>query len=121
MYAPDECQKCWETWYTASETQCAHAYWYGACHRRGRCEVGLRSRTYFVLSGSVLNVWARVEHVLAARSPHHSVMQIVRLRTSARADTEESQRIVGSLIPAEAVPDVIAVLSSKTGDVLARQ
>lgn len=47
------------------------------------CEIGLRRRTYHVLCGLVLNVWARVEDVLAS-APHSAAtkMQVVRLKTS---------------------------------------
>lgn len=46
------------------------------------CEIGLRRRTYHVLCGLVLNVWARVEDVLAS-APHSAAtkMQVVRLKT----------------------------------------
>lgn len=53
------------------------------------CEVGLRRRTYYVLSGSVLSVWARIESVLAAKTGHNSKMQVIRLRTA------EGIKIVG--------------------------
>jgi hypothetical protein len=56
------------------------------------CEVGLRRRTYNVLAGSVLSVWARVENVLAAKTGHNSKMQVVRLRTG------EGVKIVGMYI-----------------------
>lgn len=68
------------------------------CRRRGNCkkaglglvcEVGLRCRTYYVLCGSVLSVWTKVEGVLASVSGTNVKMQIVRLRT------EDGQRIVG--------------------------
>uniref|UniRef100_A0A8B9C2R9 Protein strawberry notch homolog 1 n=1 Tax=Anser brachyrhynchus TaxID=132585 RepID=A0A8B9C2R9_9AVES len=52
------------------------------------CEVGLRCRTYYVLCGSVLSVWTKVEGVLASVSGTNVKMQIVRLRT------EDGQRIV---------------------------
>lgn len=67
-------------------------------HRRGnckkasiglQCEIGLRCRTYYVLCGSVLSVWTKVEGVLASVSGSNMKMQIVRLRT------EDGQRIVG--------------------------
>ena len=53
------------------------------------CETGLRCRTYYVLSGSVLSVWTKVESVLASSPGLASRMQIIRLRT------EEGKRIVG--------------------------
>ncbi len=56
-----------------------------------QCEIGLRCRTYYVLCGSVLSVWTKVEGVLASVSGSNVKMQIVRLRT------EDGQRIVGRL------------------------
>ena len=55
-----------------------------------QCEIGLRCRTYFVLCGSVLSVWTKVENVLSSVSGTNVKMQIVRLRT------EDGQRIVGT-------------------------
>lgn len=52
------------------------------------CEVGLRRRTYNVLSGSVLSVWSRIENVLA-RTGSNNKMQVVRLKTA------EGMKIVG--------------------------
>lgn len=52
------------------------------------CEIGLRCRTYHVLSGSVFSVWNCVESVLLNQSPHDKV-QIVRLTTN------EDEKIVG--------------------------
>nr|CAB0002093.1 unnamed protein product [Nesidiocoris tenuis] len=82
----------WEEQYQASETTCSHAYWSGNCKNTTLgldCEVGLRRRTYNVLSGSVLSVWARIETVLAARTGHNTKMQVIRLRTA------EGFKIVG--------------------------
>lgn len=56
------------------------------------CEVGLRRRTYNVLSGSVLSVWSRIENVLLARTGSHHKMQVVRLKTA------EGIKIVGKLL-----------------------
>uniref|UniRef100_A0A671PMW8 Protein strawberry notch homolog 1 n=1 Tax=Sinocyclocheilus anshuiensis TaxID=1608454 RepID=A0A671PMW8_9TELE len=56
-----------------------------------QCEIGLRCRTYYVLCGSVLSVWTKVEGVLASVSGANVKIQIVRLRT------EDGQRIVGML------------------------
>ncbi len=54
------------------------------------CEIGLRSRTYHVLSGSVLGCWTKVEAVLASLPGGHATrMQIIRLKT------EDGLRIVG--------------------------
>jgi hypothetical protein len=64
----------------------------GQCRKRSldlTCEVGLRTRQYHVLSGSVLSVWSRVESVLSGSAHAFAKMQIMRLRT------EDGQRIVG--------------------------
>lgn len=55
-----------------------------------QCEIGLRTRTYHVLSGSVLSVWSKVENVLTSLpGGNSSKMQIIRLRT------DDKRRIVG--------------------------
>ena len=56
---------------------------HGHCVRGSRCENGLRSRHYYILSGSVLSVWTNVERAVASR------MQIIRLRT------DDGKKIVG--------------------------
>ena len=75
-----------------------YIFFFLICPRRGNCkkaslglvcEIGLRCRTYYVLCGSVLSVWTKVEGVLASVSGTNVKMQIVRLRT------EDGQRIVG--------------------------
>ena len=63
-----------------------------------QCEIGLRCRTYYVLCGSVLSVWTKVEGVLASVSGTNVKMQIVRLRT------EDGQRIVGGWNTGATVP-----------------
>ncbi|CAG9791173.1 unnamed protein product, partial [Diatraea saccharalis] len=75
----DEAEKWWKAQYQASLRVCSHAYWRGLCTKPNDCEVGLRVRTWYVLSGSVLGVWARVEAVLAARSQLNK-MQVVRVK-----------------------------------------
>ncbi|XP_067135258.1 protein strawberry notch homolog 1-like isoform X1 [Centruroides vittatus] len=106
---PDTAQKYWNDQYDASSTVCSHVFWYNQCRRLSMgltCEVGLRQRTYYVLSGSVLSVWTKVESVLASvPSAHNAKLQVVRLRT------QDGLRIVGSLIPGNCVPPLINVLS----------
>ena len=56
-----------------------------------QCESGLRMRTYFVLSGSVLSVWNQVESVLmSSPGSYASRMQVIRLKT------DSGKRIVGT-------------------------
>lgn len=63
----------------------------GGCRKAATgqgCEFGLRTRFYWVLCGSVLSVWSKVESVLVSLNSS-SRMQIIRLRT------EDNQRVVG--------------------------
>lgn len=55
-------------------------------------QVGLRQRLYYVLAGSVLSVWSRVEQILAMRNANNK-MQVIRMKTT------EGDKIVGTLIP----------------------
>uniref|UniRef100_A0A8C4TFV8 Protein strawberry notch homolog 1 n=1 Tax=Erpetoichthys calabaricus TaxID=27687 RepID=A0A8C4TFV8_ERPCA len=105
----DDAKQHWMDQYISSADTCSHAYWRGNCKKASiglQCEVGLRCRTYFVLCGSVLSVWTKVEGVLASVSGTNVKMQIVRLRT------EDGQRIVGLIIPANCVSPLINILSS---------
>ncbi|XP_075690059.1 protein strawberry notch homolog 1 isoform X2 [Rhinoderma darwinii] len=99
----------WKEQYTCSADICTHAYWRGNCKKASLglvCEIGLRCRTYYVLCGSVLSVWTKVEGVLASVSGTNVKMQIVRLRT------EDGQRIVGLIIPANCASSLVTLLST---------
>lgn len=67
-------------------------------------QVGLRKRTYTVLSGSVLAVWQRVENQLSARLSSNNRMQVIRLKTS------DGNKIVGILVPKLCVDNLITDL-----------
>ncbi|KAH6933665.1 hypothetical protein HPB50_017430 [Hyalomma asiaticum] len=100
----------WQEQYESSENTCSHIYWYNSCRKKTMgmvCEIGLRRRTYHVLSGSVLAVWAKVESVLSSVHGHHnsSKLQVVRLKT------EDNLRIVGTIIPSNCVAPLVNVLS----------
>uniref|UniRef100_A0A8C1KY03 Protein strawberry notch homolog 1 n=1 Tax=Cyprinus carpio TaxID=7962 RepID=A0A8C1KY03_CYPCA len=91
----DDAKQHWIDQYNSSANVCSHAYWRGNCKKVSvglQCEIGLRCRTYYVLCGSVLSVWTKVEGVLSSVSGTNVKMQIVRLRT------EDGQRIVGSVL-----------------------
>ncbi|KAL7053455.1 hypothetical protein AAHC03_027120 [Spirometra sp. Aus1] len=112
--SPSDCQELWTAVYKDSATKCIHLIQRNYCSRIAQqkalgltplCEVGLRARTYYVLSGSVLNVWARIEPLLLSRMVHSRCMQVVRLKP------KDGKRIVGSLIPHECVDDVLSCLS----------
>ncbi|XP_066546140.1 protein strawberry notch homolog 1 isoform X2 [Amia ocellicauda] len=105
----EDAKQHWIDQYVSSADICSHAYWRGNCKKASiglQCEIGLRCRTYFVLCGSVLSVWTKVEGVLASVSGTNVKMQIVRLRT------EDGQRIVGLIIPANCVAPLTNILSS---------
>ncbi|XP_065173122.1 protein strawberry notch isoform X2 [Atheta coriaria] len=103
---PDEAEEAWKAQHEASTTTCSHAYWNGNCRNASDCEVGLRRRTYHVVSGSVLSVWSRVEGVLATRSAvNNNKMQVIRLRT------DDGLKIVGTLIPKNCVDALTEALS----------
>ncbi|XP_064164469.1 protein strawberry notch homolog 1 isoform X1 [Anguilla rostrata] len=105
----EDAKQCWIEQYLSSADTCSHAYWRGNCKKASlglQCEIGLRCRTYYVLCGSVLSVWTKVEGVLASVSGTNVKMQIVRLRT------EDGQRIVGLIIPANCVAPLTNILSS---------
>eukprot|EP00731_Ephydatia_muelleri_P023466 Em0015g1049a len=102
-----EAEKWWNHQYDTSLSVCVHAFWQGKCRLKvggaGICEVGLRRRTYHVLSGSVLGVWTHVEGVFARHTGHNNRMQIARVRAN--------KRLVGILIPTACVPDMRATLT----------
>lgn len=110
---PSDCQDAWHRVCKESATRCIHMLQHNMCPRaaqqRTLCEVGLRVRTYYVLSGSVLNVWAQIEPLLQGRSSQDRCMQVVRLKS------KDGNRIIGSLIPPECVDDVLDCLSSPPG------
>uniref|UniRef100_A0A182RCZ4 Strawberry notch n=1 Tax=Anopheles funestus TaxID=62324 RepID=A0A182RCZ4_ANOFN len=104
-----EAEPHWTQLYDASINTCSHSYWKGHCRNVSlghECEVGLRRRTYSVLSGSVLAVWARVENSLAARIGNQSRLQVIRLKT------KEGVKIVGTLIPKNCVEQLVKDLAS---------
>ncbi|KOB78206.1 Protein strawberry notch [Operophtera brumata] len=76
----DDAETAWRSHHSAASRVCSHAYWRGACRNGADCEVGLRVRSWHVLAGSLLAVWARVESVLAQRSMLNK-MQVIRLKT----------------------------------------
>lgn len=68
-------------------------------------QVGLRRRTYTVLSGSVLAVWQRVENILATRLSSNNRMQVIRLKTA------DGNKIVGIMVPKVCVEALVTDLS----------
>ena len=98
----------WKENYEASATLCSHMYWYGQCRRKTMgvlCEVGLRQRQYYVLSGSVLSVWTKIETILSQfHTTNNAKLQVVRLKV-------EDSRIVGCIIPGNVVDALKSMLA----------
>uniref|UniRef100_A0A5K3FI44 Helicase_C_4 domain-containing protein n=2 Tax=Mesocestoides corti TaxID=53468 RepID=A0A5K3FI44_MESCO len=116
---PSDCQEAWSSIYNDSARKCIHLIQRNYCHRLAQrnsqgqsaiCEVGLRERTYYVLSGSVLNVWAPIERLLSSRLSSSQSMQVVRLKP------KDGKRIVGVLIPQDGVDAVLACLARLQDD-----
>jgi hypothetical protein len=124
---PIEARSHWQEQYTKSSTQCTHIYRQGHCsfnkattlqllrynyqHPYQRydcsCEIGLRTRKFHILAGSVLTVWTRVENVVCniiGCSTYR--LQIIRVKTN------DNQKIVGCVIPLHCVQQVDALLNS---------
>lgn len=95
------------------------------------CEIGLRRKTYNVLTGSVLSVWSDVEQVLTFdgnRKGTSSRMQVMKKATLmflrpvyfilrrifqvVRLKLKNGKRIVGTLIPSSAMSSLLKSLSS---------
>merc|ERR1719210_379360 len=108
--SPDDCEEHWTKQFDSSAKTCSHAFWKGNCRNKTigiECEVGLRKKSYNVLTGSVLSVWTKVESVLTndgQKKGQHAKMQVVRMRL------EEGRRIVGTLIPGTAMEQLIKTL-----------
>ncbi|XP_077867871.1 protein strawberry notch homolog 1-like [Saccoglossus kowalevskii] len=114
----DDAKGVWVTQYSAAETQCCHAFWRGNCKKKMlglSCEVGLRRRTFHILSGSVLSVWSKVENVLASQGGNNSKVQLIRLRA------EDGTKVVGCLIPSNCVLALQASLSQESEITLGAQ
>ena len=93
-------QQLWTEHFDLSETHCTHQVLFGRCRSRmnpqqlngingqmsmatllrPQCDVGLRKRTYCILSGSVLTVWPDIEKQIPHIQNHK--LQIVRLKTA---------------------------------------
>ncbi|KAI6658061.1 E3 ubiquitin-protein ligase RNF14 [Oopsacas minuta] len=92
----DEAKPHWINLYTESLTKCKHRYLHGQCKldsTNSPCEVGLRSSTKYVLSGSVLGVWSHLCKSLASDVTGNFHIQVVRIYTT------NLEREVGILIP----------------------
>ncbi|VDD95849.1 unnamed protein product [Enterobius vermicularis] len=114
---PEETETIWKQQYEGSRVMCQHKYFHGRCRCEAKgvyCETGRRTRTYFVLSGSVLSVWPVVEESLSSVKKEQR-MQIIRVRT------EEDLKIVGLLILPQYVRTLVIRLEEHCGSSFVEQ
>jgi hypothetical protein len=119
----EEARGHWCEQYEHSVRECTHLYRQGHCSNAQNCEIGLRTRTFHILAGSVLTVWSRVESLVAQLlSPHHHHsssgsnssqyrLQIIRVKTN------DGQKIVGCVIPNRCmrqIDELLCAMSSET-------
>lgn len=103
----------WVKHYESSVHQCSHMFWSGRCHNSIAglaCDEGMRRRKYTVISGSIFAVWHRIEHHFRQNQYIHTP-RVIRLKTT------DGSKIVGVLVPNDAVDDIIAVLREDSGDI----
>ncbi|XP_030377772.1 protein strawberry notch homolog 1 [Scaptodrosophila lebanonensis] len=87
---PETAEHFWRRQYEVCVNFCSHYYWSGVCPFSKGCEVGLRVRTYHVLSGLMLPIWDRIEQVIEMRG--HKIQMI-------RFKTDVNKKIVGTVVP----------------------
>eukprot|EP00794_Sanderia_malayensis_P014235 gene14235-15720_t len=104
-----EAEPLWNDQYIFAEHSCTHAYWQGKCKKKLvglDCEIGMRKRTCYVLSGSVLSVWTKLEGVFSVNPGASGKMQIMRLKL------DDGTKIVGAMIPTNLVELLTRTLST---------
>lgn len=104
---PIEAKAHWNEQFQKSATECTHVYRQGHCTNIRNCEIGLRTRKFYIVAGSVLTVWTRVENVLChLTGSSHFRLQIIRVKTN------DNQKIVGCVIPTMCLKQVDSLLCS---------
>ncbi|XP_043640804.1 protein strawberry notch homolog 1 isoform X2 [Drosophila teissieri] len=101
--SPEEAQKYWVQQYNLCLNMCSHVYWNRTCPIPTGCEVGLRMRTYHVLSGLMLPIWDRIELIIEKNG--HKI-QIIRVKT------DVNKKIVGTVVPHAVYDALVADLST---------
>ena len=131
--SPNQAQTYWDELYFKAAKLCIHAIRYkekktqsksfiyvfrqGHCptsssNQQQICEVGLRSRRLFVLSGSVLALWSPMERILP-----EGKIQMIRIKTTPIHNMNNqttSLKIVGCIIPKRCLSDLIHLLESSS-------
>ncbi|XP_016944641.3 protein strawberry notch homolog 1 [Drosophila suzukii] len=100
---PEKAQVFWLQQYDFCLNKCSHVYWSRICPYPASCEVGLRVRTYHVLSGLMLPIWDRIELII---EKNNQKIQIIRVKT------DVNTKIVGTVVPHAVYDTLVADLSS---------
>lgn len=105
--SPAEAKSHWNEQFVKSAQQCTHVYRQAHCVNIRNCEVGLRTRRFHILAGSVLTVWTKVENLLSSLTGSSQFrLQIIRVKT------DDNQKIVGCVIPTMCLKQIDALLNS---------
>ena len=105
--SPTEVKSYWEEQYLKSAAQCTHIFRQAHCNNFRSCEIGLRTRKFHVLAGSVLNVWSKVETALSTliNQPQFR-LQIIRVKTN------DDRKIIGCVIPNHCLNQINSLLET---------
>lgn len=83
-----------------------------SANRQQTCEVGLRSRRFFVLSGSVLALWSSMERILP-----EGKIQMIRIKTTLINNQLSPMKIVGCIIPKRCLQDLVQLLENSSTNI----
>ncbi|XP_046869245.1 protein strawberry notch-like [Drosophila willistoni] len=100
---PEVARSFWQQQYDVCLTRCSHVFWNRICPFKGGCEVGLRVRTYHVLSGLMLPIWDRIELII---HKNEQKIQILRVKT------DNNRKIVGTVVPHAVYDELVQNLAS---------
>ncbi|XP_041448266.1 protein strawberry notch homolog 1 isoform X2 [Drosophila obscura] len=100
---PEEAQPYWQHQYDVCLNKCSHVFWSRPCPNANSCEVGLRVRSYHVLSGLMLPIWGRIEKIIERNGRK---IQIIRVKT------DVNKKIVGTVVPASVYNELVEDLSA---------
>ncbi|XP_034481460.1 protein strawberry notch [Drosophila innubila] len=100
---PETVQQFWDMQYNQCLRMCSHIYWNRRCPFGIKCGVGLRVRTYHVLSGLMLPIWDRIALIIEKDGRK---IQMIRVKT------DDNRKIVGTVVPECAYHQLVADLSA---------
>ncbi|KAH8416766.1 hypothetical protein KR222_003697 [Zaprionus bogoriensis] len=100
--SPSIARPLWEEQFEKCMGSCAHAYWNSKCAYGKKCGLGMRVRTYHVLSGLMECIWERISQIIEKNGRQ---MQMVRYSLDAK------RKIVGVVVPEMVYRRIVADLS----------